>query len=270
MGAAEVTVNGRTAALGDVPTHTTALDWLRDAGLTGCKEGCAEGECGACSVLVARPGVDRTDRVGRDQRLPDPDRRPRRPGGRHRRGAGRPRRRCTRCSTRWRCAAARSAATARPASSAAWRREYYRPDRAPANGHGRRRARGQRLRPARAERQPLPLHRLPADQRRCLRARRAGDSTTLAARCGAAPCRRRCATAAEPGRSRLRPARDAGRGAAAARTSGRTPSSSPARTDWGVEVNLRGAVPRRCSRSTGSPSCGACRSTTTGSRSAPR
>jgi xanthine dehydrogenase small subunit len=53
-----LTVNGELTAIGDVSVHTTVLDWLRENGLTGAKEGCAEGECGACSVLVARPGTD--------------------------------------------------------------------------------------------------------------------------------------------------------------------------------------------------------------------
>ena len=53
-----LTVNGELTAIGAVSVHTTVLDWLRDRGLTGAKEGCAEGECGACSVLVARPGTD--------------------------------------------------------------------------------------------------------------------------------------------------------------------------------------------------------------------
>ncbi len=50
-----VTVNGRSYELGDVGGHVTLLEWLRSTGFTGCKEGCAEGECGACAVMVARP-----------------------------------------------------------------------------------------------------------------------------------------------------------------------------------------------------------------------
>jgi xanthine dehydrogenase small subunit len=57
MAAAEITINGRAATLDGVPPHTTLLDFVRAEGLTGGKEGCAEGECGACSVLVARPGI---------------------------------------------------------------------------------------------------------------------------------------------------------------------------------------------------------------------
>ncbi len=51
----QLVVNGRTRVLGEVGGHVTLLEWLRADGLTGCKEGCAEGECGACAVLVARP-----------------------------------------------------------------------------------------------------------------------------------------------------------------------------------------------------------------------
>ncbi|MFE1029092.1 xanthine dehydrogenase small subunit [Streptomyces sp. NPDC058818] len=57
MVAARITVNGEETPIAPAAPHTTVLDFLRDRGLTGTKEGCAEGECGACSILVARPGV---------------------------------------------------------------------------------------------------------------------------------------------------------------------------------------------------------------------
>ena len=45
-------VNGERHQV-EVPAHRTLLDFLRDdLRLTGSKECCAEGECGACSVLV--------------------------------------------------------------------------------------------------------------------------------------------------------------------------------------------------------------------------
>jgi xanthine dehydrogenase small subunit len=57
-GRPHVIVNGRDLDLDGVPAWTSVLDLLRSGGLTGAKEGCAEGECGACSVLVARPAAD--------------------------------------------------------------------------------------------------------------------------------------------------------------------------------------------------------------------
>ena len=45
-------LNGRRVTADTTPT-TTLLDWLReDQRLTGTKEGCNEGDCGACSVIV--------------------------------------------------------------------------------------------------------------------------------------------------------------------------------------------------------------------------
>jgi xanthine dehydrogenase small subunit len=63
MASIELTINGKHTTA-QIDSHTTLLNWLRDHGLTGCKEGCSEGECGACAVLIAKPDQTRADGHG--------------------------------------------------------------------------------------------------------------------------------------------------------------------------------------------------------------
>jgi xanthine dehydrogenase small subunit len=58
-------LNGRPVDAGRVGGSVTLLQWLRGRGLTGTKEGCAEGECGACAVAMRR-----TDAHGRTRYEP--------------------------------------------------------------------------------------------------------------------------------------------------------------------------------------------------------
>ena len=54
----KLTVNGKSRTV-DAHPMKRLLDVLReDCGLTGTKEGCGEGECGACTVLVDGVPVD--------------------------------------------------------------------------------------------------------------------------------------------------------------------------------------------------------------------
>ena len=273
-----VTVNGEQRAVAGVEPHVTALDWLRGQGLTGAKEGCAEGECGACAVLVARPdGADGpTARTALDgvERLPRAGALARRPGGRDRRGAGRARRPAP--------GAARDGRPRRLAVRLLHARVHLqhgrgvlpaRPD-CDRSGHERARcagcgARAQRVRPARDERQPVPLHRLPADPRRRVRARPARGRRRPRRAVLRAVARGR-AHPGPVGTRRVRAARGPRRGPGAARRAARRRGDRRLHRLGRRGQPARHAAPRSWWPSTGCRSCGVLLSATDRSSSAPR
>lgn len=53
-----LTINGEAVCIKDVSPTTTLLEYLRLSRRTGTKEGCGDGDCGACTVVVIGSGAD--------------------------------------------------------------------------------------------------------------------------------------------------------------------------------------------------------------------
>ncbi|MGF1567866.1 MAG: xanthine dehydrogenase small subunit [Nodosilinea sp.] len=53
-----LTINGEPVCLKDVSPATTLLEYLRLSGRAGTKEGCGDGDCGACTVAMIGAGAD--------------------------------------------------------------------------------------------------------------------------------------------------------------------------------------------------------------------
>jgi xanthine dehydrogenase small subunit len=63
----EFYLNGQHKKLKDADPNLSILDWLRNVmRLTGTKEGCASGDCGACTVVIGSPDVAQSGQLRYD------------------------------------------------------------------------------------------------------------------------------------------------------------------------------------------------------------
>src|SRR5208283_2940228 len=58
MSGFSMTINGRPVWIQGLAPTTTLLEYLRTNGFTGSKQGCAEGDCGACTVAIVEHCAD--------------------------------------------------------------------------------------------------------------------------------------------------------------------------------------------------------------------
>ena len=251
-----VTVNGLARPLPGIAAHTTLLDWLRNPASPVARKAAPRASAARAPFSAAQP-----TRTAARRGPPSPRASFRSPRSTDRKSSPQRASALPKTCTRFRRSLAAVRRLAMRVLHPGLRVQHGirvlppRPRRGGADagdGDSPRRAWPQRLRPARAQRQPLPLHRLPPDPRRRLRTRRpeCGRSPRRSARPNRLP-----ALPTDPGARRpLRASRNARRDPRRCATSP-SPSWWPVQRTGASTSTFTGGGRRSWSRSTGFPSC---------------